>query len=115
VRVTVAAVTRRLGLGARARLCFQSRVGPQKWLGPYTEEALDEVAESGSTAVVVCPVAFTGEHIETLQEIDIIYRERAIAHGIRHFARARTVGCHPAFIAALADLALAAAAARGWA
>ncbi len=115
IRTTVAAVTERLALGARAKLCFQSRVGPQRWLGPTTEAALDEVAAAGSKAVVVVPIAFTGEHIETLQEIDILYKERAAAAGIVHFARARTVGCHPAFIAALADLVEAAARARGWA
>jgi ferrochelatase len=114
IRITVAAVTRKLGLGPRAQLCFQSRLGRQKWLGPYTEEAIDRVAESGHTALVICPVAFTGEHIETLQEIDILYRERATAHGITHFARARTVGTHPAFIDALATLAVAAARSR-WA
>ena len=65
-------------------------------------------------AVVVVPIAFTGEHIETLQEIDILFRERAEKAGITHFARARTVGTHPAFIAALADLAEAAARERGW-
>ena len=115
VRTTVDAVTRRLGLGARARLCFQSRVGPQKWLGPTTEAVLDELAAAGTRAVAVAPVAFTGEHIETLQEIDILYKERAQAAGIVHFARARTVGCHPAFIGALADLVEATAKARGWA
>ncbi len=114
IRTTVGAVARRLGLGARAQLAFQSRVGRQKWLGPYTEEALDRLADEGATAVVVCPIAFTGEHVETLQEIDILYRERAQKRGIRNFARARTVGLHPAFIGALADLALAAARERGW-
>src|SRR5256885_1914489 len=84
----------RVRLGSRAQLCFQSRVGPQKWLGPYTEEAIDRVAESGQSALVVCPVAFTGEHIETLQEIDILYRQRAADRGIKHWARARTVGVH---------------------
>jgi ferrochelatase len=115
VRTTVAAVTRRLAIGERARLCFQSRVGPQRWLGPTTEAALDEAAAAGTKAVVVVPIAFTGEHIETLEEIDIRYRERAEKAGVVHFARARTVGCHPAFIGALADLALAAARERGWA
>jgi ferrochelatase len=114
IRITVAAVTRTLDLGSRAQLCFQSRLGPQKWLGPYTEETIDRVAESGQTALVVCPVAFTGEHIETLQEIDILYRERAATRGIKHWARARTVGVHPAFIDALAELALGAARTRGW-
>ena len=115
IRITVAAATRALGLGARAQLCFQSRLGPQKWLGPYTEEAIDRVAESGQTAVCICPVAFTGEHIETLQEIDILYKERAEKRGIKHWARARTVGVHPAFVDGLAALAVGAARARGWA
>jgi len=114
VRSTVAAVTRQLALGQRARLSFQSRVGRQRWLGPYTEEALDELAGAGEKAVIVVPVAFTGEHVETLQELDIVYRERAAAHGITHFARARTVGTHPAFIDALAGLVRDVATARGW-
>jgi ferrochelatase len=114
IRVTVEAVTRRMGLGARARLSFQSKVGRQRWLGPSTETVLDELAAAGQRAVVVVPIAFTGEHIETLQEIDILFRERAEKAGITHFARARTVGTHPAFIAALAELAEAAARERGW-
>ena len=115
IRTTVVAVSMRLGLGARAHLCFQSRVGPQRWLGPTTEEALDAVAQAGHRSVVVVPIAFTGEHIETLQEIDILYKEHAERAGIACFARARTVGTHPAFIGALAELALEAARARGWA
>jgi ferrochelatase len=114
IRTTVAAVAARLGLGERARLCFQSRVGPQRWLGPTTEEAIDAVAKEGWKSVVVVPIAFTGEHIETLQEIDILYKEHAERAGIKCFARARTVGTHPAFITALADLAQAAAHERGW-
>jgi len=103
VRATVAAVTRRLGLAARARLSFQSRVGRQRWLGPTTEDTLDALADAGHHAIVVVPVSFTGEHVETLQEIDILYREHAARRGLSHFARARTVGCHPAFIAELAN------------
>jgi ferrochelatase len=115
IRTTVSAVATRLALGPRARLCFQSRVGPQRWLGPTTEEALEAVAKEGHRSVVVVPIAFTGEHIETLQEIDILYKQHAERAGIACFARARTVGTHPAFIAALADLAEAAAREHGWA
>jgi ferrochelatase len=115
VRRTVGQVTRVLGLGGRAHLAFQSRVGPQTWLGPSTDEALQTLARAGHRAVIVSPVAFTGEHIETLQEIDIVYRQRARERGIEHFARARTVGTHPAFIEALAELALELSRARGWA
>jgi ferrochelatase len=114
IRTTVAAVSRRLNLGTRARLAFQSRVGRQRWLGPYTEHALDELADAGTRAVVVCPIAFTGEHVETLQELDIVYRERAAARGLVCFARAKTVGTHPAFIAALAELCRTAGRAQGW-
>ncbi len=114
IRATVAAVTRRLGLQDRSQLAFQSRVGRRRWLAPSTEEALDAVAAVGHRAVVVVPVSFTGEHLETLQEIDILYRERAAARGIVSFARARAVGYHPAFIAGLAALLISAAHDRGW-
>jgi ferrochelatase len=114
IRTTVAAVAARLGLGERARLCFQSQVGRLRWLGPSTEAALDAVAKEGHRSVVVVPIAFTGEHIETLQEIDILYKEHAERAGITCFARARTVGTHPAFVTALADLVEAAARERGW-
>lgn len=114
VRTTVAAVSRRLSLRSRTRLAFQSRVGRQRWLGPSTEQTLERLAAEGHRAVVVVPVSFTGEHIETLQELDIVYAERARSLGISTFARARTVGCHPAFISALATLVVGAARQRGW-
>ena len=114
IRATVAAVTRRLGLQDRSQLAFQSRVGRRRWLAPSTEEALDALAAAGHRAVVVVPVSFTGEHLETLQEIDILYRERAAARGIVSFARARAVGYHPAFIAGLAALLISSAHDRGW-
>jgi ferrochelatase len=79
-------------------------VGRQRWLGPTTEDTLDDLAKAGHHAIVVVPVSFTGEHVETLQEIDIVYRERAAGRGVTHFARARTVGCHPAFVAEMAKL-----------
>ena len=114
VRATVAAVAQRLALESRSQLAFQSRVGRQRWLAPTTEEALDSLAAAGHRAAIVVPVSFTGEHLETLQEIDILYRERAATRGIASFARAQTVGCHPAFIAELAALLISAARARGW-
>jgi ferrochelatase len=114
IRTTFVAAARRLGIQGREQLAFQSRLGPQRWLGPSTEEVLGRIADAGNRAVVVCPIAFTGEHLETLQEIDILYRALCHQRGIVHFARARTVGCHPAFIGALADLAEAAARDKGW-
>ena len=114
VRTTVAAVTRHLALGSRAHLAFQSRVGRQRWLSPYTEAALDELIDAGARAIVVVPIAFTGEHIATLPELDILYRERAMARGLAYFARARAVGTLPDFVTALAEQCLGVARSRGW-
>ena len=115
MRITVETVTRRLG-SARAP-ASASRAASDRSAGwaRRPKRCSTSWPAARTPAVVVVPIAFTGEHIETLQEIDILYKERAQQAGIVHFARARTVGCHPAFIAALADLVEATAHARGWA
>jgi ferrochelatase len=51
-------------------LCFQSRVGPVKWLEPYTDVVLEELGEAGLKNIVVVPLSFVSEHVETLEEID---------------------------------------------
>ena len=84
-------------------ICYQSRVGPQKWIGPSTEEALEKAAEDGK-AVVIYPHAFTQEHVETLVELDIEYREEAEKMDLHGYYRAKTVGTHPDFIKGMAKL-----------
>ncbi len=86
-------------------ICYQSRVGPKKWIGPSTEEALERAAHD-KTAVIIYPHAFTQEHVETLVELDIEYREKAHEMGIPGYYRAHTVGTHPEFIAGLETLVL---------
>merc|ERR1712216_775574 len=68
-------------------LAYQSRVGPLEWLKPYTEDALEELGRTGLKDLVVVPISFVGEHIETLEEIDMEYREVALAAGITNFRR----------------------------
>ncbi|GBE90475.1 ferrochelatase [Nostoc cycadae] len=85
-------------------LAYQSRVGPVEWLQPYTEDALKELGVQGVKDIVVVPISFVSEHIETLQEIDIEYREIAEEAGIHNFRRAPAPNTHPVFIRALADL-----------
>lgn len=85
------------------QICYQSRVGPKKWIGPSTEEALRKAAEDG-VGVVVYPHAFTQEHVETLVEIEEEYRELAAHLGISSFTRVPTVSAHEAFIAGLASV-----------
>ncbi|NET01863.1 MAG: ferrochelatase [Sphaerospermopsis sp. SIO1G1] len=87
-------------------LAYQSRVGPVEWLQPYTEDALQELGEKGIKDLVVVPISFVSEHIETLQEIDIEYREIAEEAGIENFRRAAAPNTYPVFIQALADLVI---------
>lgn len=83
-------------------VCYQSRVGPMKWLGPSTPEAISQAGRDGR-GVVVVPIAFVSEHVETLVELDIEYAELAHAEGVSPYLRAPAVGARPAFIQALAQ------------
>ena len=94
------------GAGAvRFHLSFQSRVGPVQWLQPYTEEKLRELGEDlGVKNLVVVPVSFVSEHIETLEEIDMEYREVAEHHGITHWRRVPALNTDPLFIQDMAEM-----------
>jgi protoporphyrin/coproporphyrin ferrochelatase len=85
-------------------LAFQSRAGPVKWLEPSTEEMLKRLAAAGCGELLVVPLSFVSDHIETLYEIDIQYAEEARLLGIGHFRRAPALNDAPPFIECLADL-----------
>lgn len=85
------------------QICYQSRVGPKKWIGPSTEEALEKAA-ADQVPVLVYPHAFVSEHVETLVEIEEEYREMAEHMGVPAFARVPTVSVHKAFIEGLAEV-----------
>lgn len=87
-------------------LAYQSRVGPVEWLQPYTEDAIKELGAQGVKDLLVVPISFVSEHIETLQEIDIEYREIAEHAGIHNFRRVPALNNHPLFIEALAELVI---------
>ncbi|MGK7945013.1 MAG: ferrochelatase [Microcystaceae cyanobacterium] len=97
-------IMKTLNKGNDYTLAYQSRVGPVEWLKPYTEDALIELGERGIDELVVVPISFVSEHIETLQEIDIEYREIAEEAGIDHFHRVPALNTHPIFINALAQM-----------
>lgn len=90
------------------QICYQSRVGPKKWLGPSTDDALRKAA-GDNVPVIILPHAFTQEHVETLVEIEIEYREVAEHIGVPAFYRVPTVGTHPDFIRGLADMVIGSA------
>jgi ferrochelatase len=101
---TAAAIIEKLGIpDLDWVVCYQSRVGPLKWIGPSTDEAIRQAA-ADKAPVVVAPIAFVSEHSETLVEIEIEYRKLAQDVGVPYFARAPTVDTSSAFIAELAGL-----------
>jgi ferrochelatase len=77
-----------------------------EWIKPYTEEALVELGDRGVKDLLVVPISFVSEHIETLQEIDIEYRELAEEAGIDNFQRVPALNTHPVFIEDLAAMTL---------
>jgi len=87
-------------------LAFQSRAGPVKWLEPSTEEMLENLAAAGCEDLLVVPLSFVSDHIETLYEIDIQYAEEARALGMKNFWRAPSLNDSPLFIECLAELVL---------
>lgn len=85
--------------------CYQSRVGPLKWIGPSTEDEIHRAGAEGKE-VVLMPIAFVSEHSETLVELDIEYKELAHKAGVVNYVRVPTLSADPLFIEALADLCI---------
>ncbi|ERN42022.1 ferrochelatase [Rubidibacter lacunae KORDI 51-2] len=98
------AIVETLGRVNEHTLAYQSRVGPVEWLQPYTDDALKELGERGVKEILVVPISFVSEHIETLQEIDIEYRELAEEAGIENFQRVPALNTNPVFINSLAEI-----------
>jgi ferrochelatase len=84
-------------------VCYQSRVGPLKWIGPPTEQEIERAGRDGAN-VVLYPLSFVSEHSETLVELDMDYRQLASEAGVAKYVRVPTVGTHPKFIDGLARL-----------
>ena len=110
---------RERGYGNGHSLAYQSRVGPVEWLTPYTDDRIRELGRDGTKAMLAVPVSFVSEHIETLEEIDVEYRELAEASGIDQWRRVPALNTDARFIGDLADLVLdklpACAPRPGWA
>jgi len=108
VERTVAAVVGQLAIpGLDFTVCYQSRVTPQKWIGPSTEFELERAGHD-KVAVLVCPIAFVSEHSETLVELDVEYREEAHRLGVPGYFRVPAQNSDAGFIGALRGLVLAA-------
>lgn len=104
VGATVQAVMECLGFSNEFLLAYQSEIKPFKWLGPSTEQVIRNLGARKRKNVLVVPIAFTSDHIETLHEIDIEYAELAHEVGIANFKRAPALNDDPLFIQALAEI-----------
>lgn len=104
VERTVELVWARGGWPARRRLAYQSKVGPSKWLRPSLRETLEKLGRSGARRVLVAPVSFVSDHVETLYEIDIVHRHLARRFGIEEFRLTPGLNDSPRFVQALAGL-----------
>jgi protoporphyrin/coproporphyrin ferrochelatase len=89
---------------ARRHLCYQSKVGTSKWLAPSMHETVEKLAAAGSRHVLVVPVSFVSDHVETLHEIAIEHRAQAEGLGIRDYRMMPGLNAAPRFIGALAKL-----------
>lgn len=83
--------------------CYQSRVGPLKWIGPSTEDEIIRAARD-NVPVVIVPISFVSEHSETLVELDIEYRDLANEYGLTNYFRVPALGTDPLFIESLAQI-----------
>jgi len=111
VEATVKAVMASLNLTIDHIVCYQSRVGPLKWIGPSTDDTIRETAAMGKNIVLV-PIAFVSEHIETLVELDMEYAHLAREHGVSDYIRVKALGVCADFISGLCDEVVRAATAH---
>jgi ferrochelatase len=100
---TTAKVLAQLNRTQNWTISFQSAVGPFEWLKPSTEEVIKALARRNIKKIIVVPIAFVGDHIETIIELDVEYRQIAEKLGVKDYRMSKAIESHPGFISALAD------------
>ena len=103
---TVVAVTERGKYKQPHHLSYQSKVGPQKWLEPKTLDVIEKLAGEGVKHMLIVPIAFVSDHLETLFEIGIEFRHLAREKGVEQFEVMQGLNDSPKFISALKELVL---------
>ncbi len=102
IEATLRGLVERLHLPNRHLLAYQSRTGPVRWIGPGTEETIEQLAASGVKHLLVVPLSFVSDHIETLYEIDQLFADAARHAGVLEYRRPEALNTHPLFIESLA-------------
>jgi ferrochelatase len=106
IKKTVEAILQRSGIVNDHSLCYQSKVGPLKWLTPSTPDTITELAGKGVKHMLVVPVAFASDHLETLFELGIEYRHLAENAGVEQYEITTGLNDSPTFIEALSQVVL---------
>lgn len=104
VERTVKAITNRMNL-KQFKICYQSRTGPVKWVEPSTDEVIKDLSKEGIKKILIIPVSFVSDHIETLYEIDFVYKKMAEESGVKLY-RVDSLNTSSKFIEALKNLVL---------
>lgn len=104
IKETVEAVMKARGNSHKHHLCYQSKVGPMKWLEPATDTMIKELAAKNKKHLLIIPVSFVSDHIETLFELDIEYRHVADECGIENYIVMKGLNDSQLFIDALTEL-----------
>jgi ferrochelatase len=104
IQATRWGILQRLNISNRQLLAYQSRTGPVQWLGPGTEEAIEDLGREGVKDLLIVPLSFVSDHIETLYEVDLLFAETARKAGITGYFRPASLNTHPLFIDALTGL-----------
>ena len=104
IEATRRGILDRLQVPNRQILGYQSRTGPVKWIGPGTDQRIEELGREGVKEILIVPLSFVGDHIETLYEVDILFADMARKAGIVEFRRPDALNTSPLFIEALARL-----------
>ena len=106
IRITYEAAVKQGGFRQPTTLCFQSKVGPQKWLEPSLIDTIDRLGKEGIKQMLVIPIAFVSEHLETLSEIGIEGKKQAMDLGVEQFEVMPALLDHPLYIKCLGDLVI---------
>jgi ferrochelatase len=104
VEVSASAIRKRLNWAGPSSLAYQSKLGPVEWLGPATLDEIGRLGAAGVKQVLVVPIAFVTDHVETLYEIDQLFGEAAQKAGIPQFRRTPGLNSRPTFLRGLAEI-----------
>lgn len=104
IKQTVEAVMNARNHSHKHYLCFQSKVGPMKWLEPATDKMIEELSSKNKRHLLIVPISFVSDHVETLFELDIEYRHVAVKVGIENYIVMKGLNDSALFVKALAGI-----------